>query len=263
MHPEQYTERLGQLTTDTLKGWQFDKAFEVLRNALDAGDEGLSTLKAQVEKILEFADGNGFPTTEKARVEARAKALDAREAGERTRDEQSYNRTASTFKETVNSKITETLKGEIKTSIDKLLEKAAFTDGAKARIAEDAYAEINKMLAQQPQIVEQIGKALWPNGSKDQAGKLVRGVFNDANRELAVKLPVDYAKSVLNDVLKKVVETYTKDFMASHQTAEKKMAAAAGKVEVSGGSPAPRGQKPLMKKDVDYSKMSDDDILSA
>lgn len=262
MQPQQYEQRLTQLTQETLKGWQFDKAFEVLRGALDAGDAGLGTLKAQVEKLLEFADGNGFPTTEKARVESRARELDTREATARTQDEQNYNKSTHAFKDAVIAKITEAHQANIKASLDTLLKDVAFTDGAKSRIAADALAEINKMLELNTGIIDQIGKAIWPNGSKDAQGKLVRGAWNDANRELAIRLPVEYAKSVMNDVLKKTIEQYTKDFMASQQNNQARAAAAAGKTEVSGGSPAPRGQKPLSRKDIDYSKQSDEDILA-
>ncbi len=261
--PEKYQARLEQLTQETLKGWQFDKAFDFLRQCLSAGDEGLAGMKAQVEKMLEFVDKNGFPTTAEARVAAKAKELEGREAAERTRDEQSFVRTSQDFRKGVNDSIGATLTTEIKTSIDKLLEKTAFTDTAKARIAADARTEVDNMLRLNTGIIDQIGKAIWPNGSKGKDGQQIRGIFNEANKALAVKLPVEYAKSVLGDVLNKVIATYTTDFMATHKTAEKKMAAAAGKTEVDGGSSAPRGQKPLTKKDVDYSKMSDDDILSA
>jgi len=263
MHPERYDARLTQLTNETLKGWQFDKAFQVLRNSLDAGEEGLPMLKAQIEKMLEFADGNGFPTTQKAQIEARARELDQREATERTKDEQNFVQHSHTFRNGVNTQIKTTLQGEIKTSIDKLLDKAAFTDGAKARIAAEAGTEIDKMLGLNTGIIDQIGKAIWPNGSKSQDGKPIRGIFNDANKALAVQLPVEYAKTVLNDVLQKVIANYTKDFMATHQTADKRMAAAAGKTEVDGGASAPRAPKPLSKKDIDYSKMDDDAILNA
>lgn len=260
--PQEYDRMTVERVTTALKGNNFDKAFEVLRSALDAGDAGIDTLKTQVKNLVDWADGNGFPTTEKARVESRARELDTREATARTQDEQKYNQSTHAFKDTVNAKIGEAHQTNIKAALDTLLKDSAFTDGAKARITEDALKEINKMLALNTGIVDQIGKAIWPNGSKDAQGKLVRGVFNDTNRELAIRLPVEYAKSVMNDVLQKTIETYTKDFMASQQTAEKRMAAAAGKTEVSGGSPAPRGQKPLSKKDIDYSKQSDDDILA-
>lgn len=260
-NPERYQARLEQLTQETLKGWQFDKAFDVLRSAIDGNNPEL--LKAQVEKMLEFVDKNVHPTTEAARVEARAKELDQREATEKSRDEQSFIKSSHTFRETVQTTIADKVQSTIKTSVEKLLEKTAFTPAAKTRIQAEAYAELNKMLAVNKDIIEQVGKAIWPNGSKDQAGKPVRGIFNEQNRELAIKLPVNYANSVLNDVVKKVVEQYTTDFMASHTATEKSKAAAAGKVEVSGGSPSPQGSKPLTKKDVDYSKMNDDDILNA
>lgn len=260
-NPQAYQSQLEKLTQETLKGWQFDKAFEVLRSAIDSKDTAL--LSQQVEKILEFVDGNGFPTTEKAKLDARAKELDTRAAQEQSKDEASFVKSSHTFRDTVQTKIADTVQGEIKTSIAKLLEKSVFTDSAKGRIQADAYAELNKMLAGNKDIIEQVGKAIWPNGSKDANGKPVRGIFNDANRELAINLPVNYAKSVLNDVVKKVVEQYTTDFMAKQQTTDKRMAAAAGKVEVSGGSPSPQGKKPLSKKDIDYGKMSDNDILDA
>lgn len=261
LHPQEYQRIQTERLTNTLKGNNFDAAFQVLRNALNAGDEGSALLKQQVEKILEWADGNGFPTTEQAKLAQQKAQLDAREASHRQQDEQNYNTTASKFKETVNSKIKETIDAEIKTAADKFLEKSAFADGAKARIREEIGKELFAILGAKKEIVDQIGQAIWPNGSKDKSGALVRGMFNDANQQLAIRLPVDYAKSVLNDVIKKVVEQYTKDFMASHQTSEKKLAAAASRTEVSGGTPAPRGQKPLTKKDVQG--MTDEQILDA
>lgn len=263
LNPTEYQRVTSERVTSTLKEWRFDKAFEVLRNALDAGDQGNDLLRQQVEKMLEFADGNGFPTTEKARVESRARELDERERTARVQEETRYAQSTHAFRDTVQAKVKDGIQNEIKTSLDKLLEKAAFSDGAKARIAADAYQELNTMVAGNAAMMDQVTRTIWPGGAKDPQGKPVRGIFNDANRDLAIKLPVEYAKSVLQDVIKKVVENYTKDFMASQQTADKRMAAAAGKTEVSGGTPAPRGRKPLTSKDIDYSKMDDNAILDA
>lgn len=263
LHPQEYARLNDERVNATLKDWKFDQVFAVLRSAIDKGDDGLPLLRSQVEKMLEFADKGLFPTTEAARVAARARELDTREAGERATEEQRYNASAVTFKDAVNSTIETTVKAEIKTGVAKLLEKAAFTDGAKARIEAEAFTEINKLLAAKPEIVDQIGKAIWPNGSKGADGKPVRGNWSKTNQELAIRIPTEHAKTVLADVLKKVIDQYTTDFMASQKTADKRMAAAASKTEVSGGAPAPRGSKPLSKKDVDYSKMSDDDILEA
>lgn len=262
-NPQGYEQRLTKLTQETLRGWQFDKAFQVFRNALNRGDEGMPTIKAQVEALLKFADENGFPTTEAAQVAQRAQELDQREASARQADERNYNESTRAFSNTVKDEIAKTLKSEIKAGVDKFLEKSAFPDGAKTRIAADVLTELNAMLAANKDMLDQVGKAIWPNGSKDAQGKIIRGAFNDANRAMAIKLPVDYAKSVLNDALKKVVEQYTKDFVASTDAAGKRADAAASKTEVSGGAPAPRGNRPLTKKDVDYSKMSDEQILGA
>lgn len=261
--PQEYARIQSERLTETLKSNNFGNVFQVLRNAIEAGDQGLDVLKQQVSKILDWADGNGFPTTEKAMLAQQKAQLDARDAAHRQQEESNYNAGAKTFRDTVNSKLDEQIKSEIKTSMDKMLEKSAFADGAKARIAADTLAEIYKLLGAKADITDQIGQAIWPKGSKAADGSIIRGNFNDANRELAIRLPAEYAKSVLADTLKKVVEQYTKDFMAAADKTKTKAAAAASRVDLSGGSPAQRAPKPLTKKDVDYGKMDDQAILNA
>jgi hypothetical protein len=257
--PQQYQQIQAQRITEGLRGQNFESAFSVLRQALESKNGEL--LSQQVERILDWAGKNGFPTTETERLAARAAELDARDARNAESEQRSYLSTQETFRTQVNTELETSLKGEIKTSLDKLLEKAAFTEGARARIDAEVLSEVHKMLGANKDIPDALNKLLFPQGFKDASGKPARAVFNDANRRAAIDQPVAYAKTVLNDVIKKVVDNYTKDFMAADANRSARAAAAGAKTDVSGGNLQDRAPRPLSKKDIDYSKQSDDDIL--
>ena len=104
-----------------------------------------------------------------------------------------------------------------------------------------------------------MNKAIWPNGQKDAQGKEVRGRWDASSMKVAIDAPVGFAKTILNNVIKEVVDQYTKDFIASTDASQKKFAAAAGKSEIAGGSSAPRGKKPLTSKDT--KGLTDEQIL--
>lgn len=247
-NPAEYQRISAERFTESLTSNNFGAAFKTLREALEAGPDGAELLSSQVGKILEWAEKNGFPTTEAGRLAAQKSQLDARDATHRAQDEQNYNKTAKTFSESVNTEMEKSIKGEITSTLTKLLEKSAFPEGARARIAAESYTEIQKLLSQNSAITDRIGKLIWPNGSRNKEG-IVRGNFNDANRVAAIAAPVEYAKTVLNDVLKRVVEGYTKDFIATNDTKEKKLAAAASRTDVSGGTPREQPRKKLSTKD--------------
>ncbi len=259
MLPEQYARIQSERMTAGLRSQNFENAFTVLRQAIEAKNPELLT--AQVEKILDWAGKNGFPTTETERLAARAAELDARDRTNAANDERTYLSSQETFRTAVNTEMETAIKGEIKTSLDKLLEKAAFTAGARARIDAEVLSETYKMLSQNKEIPDQINRVLFPNGFKDAGGKQLRAAFSDAARRAAIDAPVAYAKTVLQDVIKRVVENYTKDFMAADTARQAKAAAAGARVDVTGGAEQPRTPRPLTKKDVDYDKMSDDDLL--
>jgi hypothetical protein len=259
--PEQHARIEAGRITESLRSQNFQSAFQVLRQAIESNNPEL--LAAQVETILGWAGKNGFPTTDSERLASRAAELDARDATHAANEERSYQQNYNSFAATAKSEVRKAVETEIKTSLDKLLEKSAFTEGARARIATDAYAEVEKMLSNNAQLMEQIGRAIWPNGSKDAQGKPARGVLTEVNKQLAINAPTAYAKTILQDVLKRVTETYTKDFLASNDNRNARVAAAGARTDVSGGNLRQHEPRPLSKKDIDYSKMSDDDILSA
>lgn len=259
--PKEYARVSAERLTNSLKEIGMDRGLNVLRQALDAGDAGIEALKGQVAKILEYFDGNGLPTTEQAKLEQQKMQLDAREQSQRDADEQSYVTTSNTFRSDVNKEVETAFVTGIKTAVDKVLEKSAFPDGARARISTDVKAKLYEKLGQNKDVIEQVNRAIWPNGKKDGQGKDVRGRWDEAARKVAVDAPAAYAKTILNDVIKEVVDQYTKDFIATTTNSQTRAAAAASRTEVHGGSNAPRGAKKLTSKDA--AGMTDDEILDA
>jgi hypothetical protein len=259
--PKEYARINSERLTSSLKEVGMDKALTFLRTALEAGDAGVKGLQEQVAKILEYFDGNGMPTTEAARLAQQKSQLDSREQSAREADEQSYVSTSQTFRTTINKEVETAFTTEIKTATDKILEKSAFPEGARTRISADVKAKLYEKLGQSKETIEMVNRAIWPGGKKDAQGKDIRGQWNDAARKVAIDAPIAYAKTILNDVIKEVVDAYTHDFIATTDNQQKKAAAAGARTEVSGGSSAARGSKPLSKKDIDYDKQSDDDIL--
>jgi len=77
--PQEYAKFTAERFTEGLKGNNFGPVFQVLRNALQAGEGGQAVLKEQIEKILGWAEKNGFPTTEEGKLAAKASELEARE----------------------------------------------------------------------------------------------------------------------------------------------------------------------------------------
>lgn len=261
INPQEYARVSAERLTGSLKEIGMDRGLAVLRQALDAGDAGTETLRGQVAKILEYFDGNGLPTTEQARLNQQKTQLDAREAANAQRDEQSYTASSQSFRTDVNAKVETAFTSEIKTALDKVLEKSAFPEGARTRISADVKAALYKKLGESQSTIDTINRAIWPNGNKDGQGKAVRGNWNDASRKVATDAPIAYAKTILNDVIAEVVNQYTKDFIATAENRGTRAAAAASRTEIAGGSTAPRTPRPLSKKDIDYGKQSDNDIL--
>jgi hypothetical protein len=261
MLPEEFARVTGERLVSSLKEINFDKGLEFLRSALDA--DNADGLKAQATKFLEYFDSHGFPTTDAARIAQRTAQLDARDTAHAASEQTAYLGSQETFRTAVNTEMNSSIQGGIKTSLDTLLKGAAFTDGARKRIDAEVFSEINKMLHDNKDIPDQINRVLFPNGFKDANGKPARAVFNATTQRAAIDAPVTYAKSVLQDVIKRVVENYTKDFMAADSNRQARVAAAGARTDVMGGGDRQRAPKPLTKKDVDYSRMSDDDILGA
>ena len=71
------------------------------------------------------------------------------------------------------------------------------------------------------------------------------------------------AKSLLPGVAKRVVNDWTTSVLSANREKTARQQAAAGRVDIAGGgAPESVGKRTLQPRDIDYTKTSDDQILS-
>jgi len=131
---------------------------------------------------------------------------------------------------------------------------AGVPEGARKRIAEDVFLEIHTTLQSDPALTRQVAGLLSAGGGWQ---------FDDATRQQVVGLIFSRAKSLLPGVAKRVVNDWTTSVLSANREKTARQQAAAGRVDIAGGgAPESVGKRTLKPRDIDYTKTSDDQILS-
>jgi len=127
-------------------------------------------------------------------------------------------------------------------------------EGARKRIAEDVFLEIHTTLQSDPALTRQVAGLLSAGGGWQ---------FDDATRQQVISLIFSRAKSLLPGVAKRVVNDWTTSVLSANREKSARQQAAAGRVDIAGGgAPESVGKRTLQPRDIDYTKTSDDQILS-
>jgi hypothetical protein len=144
---------------------------------------------------------------------------------------------------------------QMRQSIEQMLEgglPGEVSDGARKRMAEDIYNEVHATL--------QADRAL----TRQVAGILREWRFDDATRQQVVNLIFGRAKTLLPGVARRVVSDWTTSVLSANRQKAMKQQAAASRVDiVGGGSPEPIGRRARNSREIDYSRMSDEEILNS
>src|SRR5712692_9663681 len=131
---------------------------------------------------------------------------------------------------------------------------AGVPEGARKRIAEDVFLEIHTTLQSDPALTRQVAGLLSAGGGWQ---------FDDATRQQVISLIFSRAKSLLPAVAKRVVNDWTTSLLSANREKTARQQAAAGRVDIAGGgAPESVGKRTLQPRDIDYTKTSDDQILS-
>jgi len=131
---------------------------------------------------------------------------------------------------------------------------AGVPEGARKRIAEDVFLEIHTTLQSDPALTRQVTGLLSAGGGWQ---------FDDATRQQVISLIFSRAKSLLPGVAKRVVNDWTTSVLSANREKTARQQAAAGRVDIAGGgAPEAVGKRTLQPRDIDYTKTSDDQILS-
>jgi hypothetical protein len=123
-------------------------------------------------------------------------------------------------------------------------------EGARRRIGEDIFREVHASLAGDRELSQRVGETLrdWR--------------FDAAARQQVVTLLSSRARAVLPEVARRVVAEWTSSVLASDRARVARIDAAAARRDITGGRlPEPVSSSTLRPREVDYRRVSDEQIL--
>jgi hypothetical protein len=123
-------------------------------------------------------------------------------------------------------------------------------EGARRRIGEDIFREVHASLAGDRELSQRVGETLrdWR--------------FDASSREQVVALLTGRARAVLPEVARRVVSEWTSSVLASDRARVARIDAAATRRDITGGRlPEPVSSSTLRPREVDYRRLSDEQIL--
>lgn len=170
-------------------------------------------------------------------------------AGASAPDPQQAGRFASFYQET-NAAVVEGLVDAIRAQVDRLLPEGAAA-GARNRVVGEIYRELDTSLRSNRALAQQVRQAF-------------RSGTMDADHQAAVAgLILGRARQALPGVAKRVINEWTTGVLAAADAKLARQRAAASRVDITGGgAPGTVPKLPLSPKDINYSKLTDSDILN-
>ncbi len=123
-------------------------------------------------------------------------------------------------------------------------------ENARRRIAEGIFSEINTTLQADRELGRQVTTLVqqWR--------------FDDDAREQVVRLIYGRARALVPAVAKRIVGDWTASLVAAQRARAEKQNAAARRADLVGGAMESVARRPLSPREVDYSQLTDEQILS-
>ena len=124
------------------------------------------------------------------------------------------------------------------------------SDGARRRIGDDVFRELHGTLSADRELSRQVGEILggWR--------------FDGATKQQIVSLISGRARAAMPEVARRVVGEWTSSVLASDRARAARVDAAASRRDITGGRlPEPVPASALRPRNIDYSRMSDEQIL--
>lgn len=152
------------------------------------------------------------------------------------------------FHET-NAAAVEGVLNSIQSQLDRLLPEGT-PQNTRQRLTGEIYREVDAALQSNRAFGQQLRQAF-------RSGQLTPG-----NQRAIVGMVVGRAKQALPGIAKRVLGEWTSGVVAHAGARQERQRNAAKRVDIAGGAPGGDSPRALMPKDIDYRRMSDNDILN-
>lgn len=162
--------------------------------------------------------------------------------------------------QTVNTEVENTVQQSVARKVEELLPDAP--EGARQKISGEIFRELNQALRQDPELLEQVRESIRGALRSGQPQPAAAGNPQSGRQaaERIAQLIAGRARAALPGVAKRVVADWSETVLRSSQARRSRQSESASRVEVGrGGAPGP---VPLKPRSVDYTRMSDEEILN-
>jgi hypothetical protein len=168
----------------------------------------------------------------------------------------SFSPAQSEFLHATNAAAVESVLGAIESQVDKLLPEGV-SKNSRNRVVGEIYRELDSTLRSNRQFTQQLRDAMGGALAQPDGGR-------DANHQRAiVSLIAGRARQALPAVAKRVLNEWTSTIVAANQERRGRQREAERRVDIAGSSGAGNdGRRPITPRDINYSRMSDADILN-
>lgn len=231
------------------------------REASERGNDPVFKNRMAAFDVLSFAMF-GKPLAEMlvkgATRDPRAEQMSARERSIQDRENKFQEQTAGAFHKSANDHAIEGIIGNISTAVHKLItdSKLNITEGAQRELVGKVYSKIDAAMRADRDLRARMRRE-WRNGEMDAAHqqRVVEAITKDARGRMRL-------------VVQSVFDDWTTNVLGINKGRQDKQRQAQSRTDITGGRPPVGGQRQqsvgsgVNSSRVDYSKTSDDDLLS-
>ena len=222
-NPQEY-QKVGQ---EILEG----TLHNLYRTALGVGNQEAAT---RIDQLMKDVFGRGVNEAPKA--DPRDQQFKQREAEQSKRESEFQNRVAADFATGANQAAGRQLQTQIQSNLATALKNLKVSDGAKGKIAEEIYNDINQKLIADRALQTRLQ-------SIAQAGR--RNGFSDQQRAQWSDAIIARAKALLPTSAKSVIDQWTQDYLGVVKANNDKATSAGQRKDVGGGGPPDQSLTPL------------------
>jgi hypothetical protein len=212
--------------------------------------------EAGAKAVQSEAATSGAEDSAKPPASAVSHAVTNRNAAEQSTTDQSARRDLAgftpeqaTFFHATNAAAVENILQAIEAQVNRLLPEGT-SKSARTRVVGEVYRELDGTLRANRQLTQQIREAF-------RSGKL-----DAQHQQSIVSLISARARQSLPAVSKRVLDEWTSTLVSANQERRNRQRTAERRVDIAGSGATGAGRRSMSPREIDYSRMSDSDILN-